>query len=109
MARLDVDTQSSCNAHRRDVWCRTPEIAGQSLQVLHDGCEVKLVTRSRKAPQAHALETVVGLQVRKPHLDLFAFPTRLFVSLGPGQCAGDIARIFNLDRLRLRGLSEAKD
>ena len=31
--------------------------------------------------------------VRKPHLDFFAFPTRLFVSLCLGQCASNIAGI----------------
>ena len=31
--------------------------------------------------------------MRKPHLDLFAFPTRLFESFGLGEGAGDIAGI----------------
>jgi hypothetical protein len=37
----------------------------QRLQVLHDGSEVELVARAGKAPQAHALESMVGLQVCK--------------------------------------------
>jgi hypothetical protein len=31
------------------------------LEVLHDGSEVELVTCAGETPQAHSLETVVGL------------------------------------------------
>src|SRR5271167_3089335 len=41
----------------------------EGLQVLHDGCEVELVARAGEASEAHALEAMVGLQVRKSHLD----------------------------------------
>jgi hypothetical protein len=57
-----------------------PEIAGEGLEVLDDGREVKLVACTREAPQAHSLEAVMGLEVRKAHLDPFALVTR-FVEL----------------------------
>jgi hypothetical protein len=44
----------------------------QRLQVLHNGREVELVARTGEPPQAHALESMVGLQVREAHLDLLA-------------------------------------
>jgi hypothetical protein len=47
-----------------------PDVFCEGFQVLHDGGEVEFVARTREAPQAHALEAVVGLEVRKAHLDL---------------------------------------
>jgi hypothetical protein len=44
----------------------------QRLQVLHNSREVELIARTGEPPQAHALEPMVGLQVRKAHLDLLA-------------------------------------
>jgi hypothetical protein len=44
----------------------------QRLQVLHNGCEVELVARTGEPAQAHTLESMVGLEVRKAHLDLLA-------------------------------------
>ena len=44
----------------------------QRFEVLHDGGEMELVACTGEAAQAHALEAVMGLQVRKAHLDLFA-------------------------------------
>jgi hypothetical protein len=56
---------------------RPPDMFCQRLQVLHDGCEVELVARAGEAPQAHALEAMMGLEVRKAHLDLLALVARL--------------------------------
>ena len=53
----------------------------QGLQVLHDGYEVELVACAGEAPQPHTLKTMVGLEVRKAHLDLLALVAR-FVELG---------------------------
>ena len=62
----------SCKTGRRFVRPRPPEMLCHRLQVLHDGCEVELVARTGEPPQAHALESMVGLQVREAHLDLLA-------------------------------------
>jgi hypothetical protein len=43
------------------------------LKVLHGGGEMELVACAGEAAQAHPLEAVMGLQVRKAHLDLLAF------------------------------------
>ena len=44
----------------------------QGLEVLHDGGEVKLIACPGEAAQPHALEAMVGLEVRKSHLYLLA-------------------------------------
>jgi hypothetical protein len=62
----------SCKTGRRFVGPRSPDVFCQRLQVLHNSCEVELVARTGEPPQAHALESMVGLQVRKAHLDLLA-------------------------------------
>ena len=51
---------------------RPPDVLCQGLQVLHNGREVELVARTGEPPQAHALESMMGLQVRKAHLYLLA-------------------------------------
>jgi hypothetical protein len=35
----------------------------------HDGGEMELVASAGRAPEPHALEAMMGLQVRDPHLD----------------------------------------
>ena len=47
-------------------------MAGERLEVLHDGGEVELVACPGETPQAHTLEAVMGFEVRKSHLDLLA-------------------------------------
>ncbi len=47
-------------------------MVGKGLQVLHGSCEVELAARAGEAPEAQAFEAMMGLQVRKPHLDLLA-------------------------------------
>jgi len=44
----------------------------QGLEVLHDGGEVELIACPGEATQPHALEAMVGFEVRKSHLDLLA-------------------------------------
>src|SRR5258705_13974787 len=42
---------------------------GERLQVLNDSGKMEFVARAAEASQTHALETVVGLEVGKAHLD----------------------------------------
>ena len=48
----------------------------QGFEVLRDGGEMELVARAGESPQAHSLEAVMGLQMCKAHLNLFALVTR---------------------------------
>ena len=48
----------------------------QRFEVLHDGGEMELVAGTGEPPQAHSLEAVMGLQMCKAHLNLFALVTR---------------------------------
>ena len=53
----------------------------ERLEVLNDGGEMEFVARAAETPETHALETVVGLEVGKAHLDPFSLITG-FVELG---------------------------
>ena len=46
------------------------------FEVLHDGGEMELIACTGEPSQSHSLEAVMGLQVRKAHLDLFALIAR---------------------------------
>ncbi len=59
-------------------------MAGERFEVLHDGSEVELIARAGETTQSHPLEAMVGLQVRKAHLDLLAFVAG-FAEPGPCQ------------------------
>src|SRR5262245_33760130 len=72
---------------------RTPDAVGQRLEVLDNCCEVKLVAHARQAPEPHALEAVMGLQMREAHLDLLAFVTRLLELRRVDKCASHITGI----------------
>lgn len=79
----------------------------QRLEVLHDGGEVELIARTGEAAQAHALETVMDLQVRKAHFDLLALVTGFGELRRPHQRTGVIAGFLieiacDLARRRLR-------
>ena len=50
----------------------------KKYEVLHNGREVELVARAGETPQTHALEAMMGLQVRKAHLHFLALIARLF-------------------------------
>jgi hypothetical protein len=43
--------------------------SASALSFLHNGSEMELVAPTREAPKPHALEAIVDLQMRKPHLD----------------------------------------
>jgi hypothetical protein len=69
----------------------------QGLQVLHDSCEVELVACAGEAPQPNSLKSMVGLQMRKAHLDLLALVAR-FIELrrtreGAGMIAGVLVEV----------------
>ena len=46
------------------------------LEVLHDSSEMKLVAGAGETAQAHTLEAMLDLQVRKTHLYFFARSAR---------------------------------
>jgi len=50
----------------------------QRFEVLHDGGEMELVACTGDAAQAHSLEAMMGFQMCKAHLNLFALVTRFF-------------------------------
>ena len=66
-------------------------MAGERLEVLHNGGEVELVACPGETPQAHTLEAVMGFEVRKSHLDLLALVARLFELRRTHEAAGMIA------------------
>jgi hypothetical protein len=66
-------------------------VVRERFKVLHNGGEVELVACAGEAAQTHSLEAVMGLQVRKAHLDLLALVAG-FGELGrPHQRTGMIA------------------
>jgi hypothetical protein len=80
---------SSRNAGKRLVWRRAPAVVRERFEVLHGGREVELVARAGEAAQTHALKAMVGLQVRKAHLD----PLPLIAGLLQLRCAHESARV----------------
>ena len=48
------------------------------FEILHDCRKVELIAGAGETSQSHALEAMMGLQVRKTHLDLLAIITRFF-------------------------------
>src|SRR5215813_12412365 len=58
---------------------------------------MELVARTRKPPKPHALEAMVGLQMREPHLDALSFVSRsgecLCFHLSPSNIAGILVQI----------------
>ena len=87
---------------------------GERLQVLHDSSEVELIARAAEAPQAHAFEAVVGLEVREAHFDSLPLiagslvlrcfhestrnVTRLFVDVAGYLAPGDVRTTPRLQR-----------
>ena len=65
----------------------------EGLEVLRGGDEMALVSRAREPPQAHALEAMVGLEVRKAHLNLLALIARFVELRGAHQRASMVAGI----------------
>ena len=72
----------------------TPEVVCERLEILGDGRKMELVARACEPPQPHALEAMVDLEVRKPHLHFLARIARLFKLRGSLEGAGMIACFF---------------
>ena len=84
-------SRNACSQHVRR---RPPDTDRKSFEVLHDCGEVELVARAREPPQSHALEAMMGLEVRKPHLHFLPFIPRLLVLRGDIERTGVVARLF---------------
>ena len=82
----------------------TPEVVCERLEVLGDGRKMELVACASEPPQPHALEAMVDLEVRKPHLHFLARIARLFKLRGSLEGAGMIACFF-VDIARSQGTS----
>ena len=58
---------------------------------------MELVARTRKPPEPHALEAMVGLQMREPHLDPLSLVSRsgkcLCLHLSPSDIAGVLVEV----------------
>ena len=82
-----------CDAQSLNGWrpsnqrCKPP-------QVLGDGGQNKLVLGASWTTQSKPAEFQDALQVREPHLDLLAFPSRLLESLGAGERPGNVSGVF---------------
>ena len=48
----------------------------ERFEILHDCRKVEFITGAEETSQSHALEAMMGLQVRKTHLDLLAIVSR---------------------------------
>ena len=66
----------------------------ERLEVLHDSSEVELVARAAEAPQAHALEAVVGLEVREAHFDSLPLIAGSLVLRRFHESTRDVASLF---------------
>src|SRR5436190_191746 len=96
---MAAPTNAGCNYLSRNACGRhvrrwPPETVRKGLEVLDDGGEVELVACTGEAPQAHALEAVVGLQVRKAHLDPLPLITRLVKLWRPHEGARLVTGVF---------------
>ena len=65
----------------------------EGLEVLRGGDEMAFVSCTGDAPQTHTLEAMVGLEVRKAHLNLLALIARFIELRGPHQRASVVASI----------------
>jgi hypothetical protein len=66
----------------------------ERLEVLGDGRKMELVARASEPPLPHAVEAMVDLEVRKPHLHFLARIARLFKLRGSLEGTGMIACFF---------------
>ena len=83
----------SRDACDRRVWWRPPDADRKCLEVLHDCGKVELVARPREASQPHALEAMMGLEVREPHFDFLPLIPRLLVLWRAIERTGVVARL----------------
>jgi hypothetical protein len=77
----------------RHVRWRPPDTDRKRLEVLYDRGEVELVTGAREASQSHALEAMMRLEMREPHLNLLALVARSVELRRAHHCPGEIAGI----------------
>ena len=64
------------NSRTRRDWRRRPDQSQRhGLEVLHDGGEVELVAGAGETAQSQPLEAMMGLEVRKAHLDALPLVT----------------------------------
>src|SRR6202049_5177600 len=84
----------SRNASNWHIGRWPPDAHRKRLEVLHDCGEVELVAGAREASQPHALEAMMRLEVRKPHLHFLPLIPRLLVLWGDIERTGVVARLF---------------
>jgi len=83
------DAQNVSGWRACDQRCERP-------QVLSDSGKDKFILGTSRAAQSKPTEPQDALQVREPHLDLFALTPRLFEGLGAGEGASNITSGFVL-------------
>ena len=88
--QMEAGTLGPNSRWRRLGW-RPEQPERHGLKVLHDGSEMELVAGAGKTSQPHALEAVMGFQVRKAHLDPLPLITRFQERLGLHFTASDVA------------------
>ena len=76
----------------------------QGLEILRSGDEMAFVACTGDASQTHALEAMVGLEVRKAHLNLLALIARFVELRGSHQRASLVGAL----SLRSRGILRCK-
>src|SRR5262249_13028499 len=80
--RRNLNGTDATSAYAKHAACvfgrRPPEGVCERFEILHNRCQVELVAGTGKASQPHALEAMMGLEVRKTHLELLAVVTRFF-------------------------------
>jgi hypothetical protein len=85
---------SACGFSADSLWRRYRQALGSRLGCTGDGRGwQRAVEELDEAPQSKSVEPEDSFHVSKTHLDLFAFPTRLFEGLGFGQRASDVAGV----------------
>ena len=72
-------------------WWRPRNQRCEPSQVLGDGGQYELILGASWTTQPKPAELQDALQVREPHLDLLAFPSRLLEALGAGERPGNVS------------------
>ena len=76
---------------------RAQDSKRERFEVLHDSRKMELVASTREASKPHTLETMVGLQMREPHLDPLSLVARsgerFCLHLPPCDIAGVLVEI----------------
>ena len=82
------------NSRAYQIWRRSDQPPGKRLEVLHDSCEVELVTSAGEASKPQPLEAMMGLQMAEAHLDFLALVSRFEEGLGLHLAPRHVAGIF---------------